>query len=82
MTLFEVSSQANELAIQQQKVERCRMGIYFILAHTQKPDVSAALFQQSRTIVLIQFIDSPPINDEFALKPVTLLMDDLYIDRR
>jgi hypothetical protein len=48
----------------------------------QKPYVSAALLQQFQTIVLIQFIDSPRINDEFALKPVTLLMNDFSIDRR
>jgi hypothetical protein len=82
MTLFRVASQADELATKKQKVERCRIGMNLILAHRQKPYVSAALFQQSRTIVLIQFIDSPPINDEFALKPVTLLMDDFDVARR
>jgi hypothetical protein len=81
MMRFEVFSQANELAIEKPKVERCRMGIHSILAHRQQPYVSAALFQQCTTIVLIH-IDSPRVNDEFALKPVTLLMDDFDIDRR
>jgi hypothetical protein len=80
MMPFEVSSQANELAIEKEKVERCLMSIHLILAYRQQLSVNAALFQQCTTIVLIQFIGSPPINDEFTLKPVTLLMDDFYID--
>jgi hypothetical protein len=43
-TLFGVSSQANELAIEKQKFEQCGIGIRFILAQKQKPYVSAALF--------------------------------------
>jgi hypothetical protein len=58
-------------------VEAC----YFVHDCRQKPYMSAALFQQCTTIVLIQFIDCPRINDEFALKPVILLMDDFDIDR-
>jgi hypothetical protein len=82
MTLFAVSSQANELPIEKQKFEPWRTGIHFMLAHRQQPYVSAALFQQYRTIFLIQFIDWPWINDQFLLEPVTLLMDDFYVDRR
>jgi hypothetical protein len=82
MTLFGVSSQANELAIEKQKVERCRMGTRFTLAYKQKPYTSAAVFHQYPTIVLIQFIDSLRENDEFALKPVALLMDEFSLHRR
>jgi hypothetical protein len=63
-------------------VEPCRMGIHVILTSRHKLYVSAALFQQCTTIVLIQFIDSPRMNDEFVLKPVNLLMDACEIDRR
>jgi hypothetical protein len=82
MMLFGVSSQANELAIEKYEVERCRMARHFIVAHRHEPYVSASLFQQCTTIVLIQIIDLLRINDEFARKPVTLLMDEFCIDRR
>jgi hypothetical protein len=58
MTLFAVFLQGNEVAIEKQNIERRRIRIHFILAQSQKPHVSAALFQQCTTIVLIHFIDS------------------------
>jgi hypothetical protein len=82
MALFGVCSQANERAIEKQKIERCSVARYFILAHGQKPHMSAALLEQYATIVLIQFIDSPGINDEFALKPVALRIDDCSLNPR
>jgi hypothetical protein len=58
------------------------MGVHSTLAHKQKPYMPAAFFQQRTTIVLTQFIDSLRENDEFARKPVALLMDDFSIHRR
>jgi hypothetical protein len=81
MMLLEVSSETNELAIEKQKVDRCERGIHFLPADRQKPYMTAAPFQQYTTIVLIEFIDFPWINDEFTLKPVTLLIHDFETDR-
>jgi acetylglutamate kinase len=80
MALFRVCSHAHELAIAKQIVEPRRMGIHLIVAHGQKPYLSVTLFEQYITIVLIQFIDSSGINDEFALKPVAFLMVDFSLD--
>jgi hypothetical protein len=82
LTVFGASLQANELGIEKQKFEQWRMSIHLRPAQRQKPYVSAAFVPQCTGIVLIQFIDSPRINDEFTLKPVTLLMDDFSMPQR
>jgi hypothetical protein len=82
IALVGVCLQVNELGIERQKIERCRMARFLLLTHGQNPERNAAIFEQCATFVLIQFIDSPGINDEFARKPVALLMDDFSLDRR
>jgi hypothetical protein len=58
------------------------MGVDLILEQRQKPYMSATLFQQYITTVLIPFIDRVRTNDQFAGKPAILLMDNCLIHTR
>jgi hypothetical protein len=66
MTPFMVSSQVNDSVIERLKTERFRMGVDLILERRQKPDMSAALFQQYTTTVQIPFMNRLQTNDQFA----------------
>jgi hypothetical protein len=69
MTPFILSSQVNYSVIERLKTEGFRMGVDLILEDRQKPDTSAALFQQYIITVLILFINILRTNDQFAGKP-------------
>jgi hypothetical protein len=69
MTLFVISSQINDSAIERLKVEGFRMGVDLILEHRQKPDMSAALFQPYATTVLVSFIKKLRAYEHLAGKP-------------
>jgi hypothetical protein len=57
MTPFIVSSQVNDSVIERLKTEGFRMGVDLILERRQQPYLTAALFQQYVTTVLITFSD-------------------------
>jgi hypothetical protein len=82
MTPFMLSSQVNDSVIERLKPERFRMGVDLILERRQKPYMTAALFHQYVTTVLIPFINRGGTNDQLAGKPAILLMDNCSIHRR
>ena len=82
MTPFMVSSQVNDSVINGLKVEGFRMGLDLILEHRKKPYLTAELFHQYVTTVLLPFIDELRTNDEFAGKTAILLMDNCSIHTR
>jgi hypothetical protein len=82
MTFCMVSSQVNDSVIERLKTEGFRMGVDLILERRQKPDMSAALFQQYATTVLIPFMNRVWTNDQLARKPAILLMDNCFIHTR
>jgi hypothetical protein len=57
LTAFVVSSQVNDKVIGTLKIERFRMGVDMVLKHGQKAYVTATLFHQDVTSVLIPFIE-------------------------
>jgi hypothetical protein len=57
LTPFVVSSEVNDKVIETLKIEGFRMGVDMGLEHRQKAYVTATLFQQSATSVLIPFIE-------------------------
>jgi hypothetical protein len=71
-----VSSQVNDSVIERLKTDGFRMGVDLILERRQKPSMTAALFQQYATTVLIASINRVRINDQLAGKPAILLMDN------
>jgi hypothetical protein len=79
MTPFVVSSQINDSVVERLKTEGFRMGVDLILERRQKPYMTAALFQQYVTTVLIQVINQAGTNDQWAGKPAILLMDNWSI---
>jgi hypothetical protein len=68
MTPFVVSSQVNDKVIETLKIDGFRIGVDMVLEHRQKAYVTATLFQQYVTSVLIPFIESLRTNPEFAGK--------------
>jgi hypothetical protein len=82
MTPFMVSSQVNDSVIEILKTGGFRRGVDLILERWEKPYVSAALFQQYRTTVLIPFINWVWTNDQLEGKPAILLMDNCSIQTR
>jgi hypothetical protein len=72
MTPFMVSSQVNDSVIERLKTEGFRMRIDLILERRQKPYMTAALFQQYATSVLIPFINWVRTNEQLAGKPAIL----------
>jgi hypothetical protein len=77
-----VSSRVNDKVIETLKIEGFRMGVDMVLKHKQKAYVTATLFQQYGTSVLIPFIDRLRTNPEFTGKSVILLMDNCFIHTR
>jgi hypothetical protein len=82
MTPFMVSLQVNDSVIERLKTEGFRMRVHLILERRQKPYLTAALFQQYVTTVLIPFINRVRTNVQFAGKPAILLMDNCCIQTR
>jgi hypothetical protein len=82
MIPFMVSLQVNDSDIERLKAERFRMAVDFILERRQKPYMTAALFQQYVTTVMIPFINPVWTNDQFAEKPAISLMDNCSIHAR
>jgi hypothetical protein len=58
------------------------MGVDMVLEHRQKAYVTATLFQQYVTSVLIPFIERLRTNPEFPGKSAILLMDNCFIHMR
>jgi hypothetical protein len=79
---FTIFSQVNDKVIKQLKFERLRMGVDMIPEHRQKPYVTAALFQEYVTTVLIPFIERLQTNQEFRGKSMILLMDNCSIQTK
>jgi hypothetical protein len=82
LTPFVVSSHLNDDVIETLKIEGFRMGMDMVLEHRQKTYVTATLFQQYVTSVLIPFIERLRTNLEFTGKSATLLMDNCSIHTR
>jgi hypothetical protein len=66
LTPFVVFSQVNDKVIEMLKIEGFRMGVDMVLEHRQKAYVTATLFQQYVTSVLIPFIERLRTNPEFT----------------
>jgi hypothetical protein len=79
---FVVSSQVNDKVTETRKIAGFRMGVDIVLEHRQKAYVTATLFQQYVTSVLIPFIERLRTNPEFTGKSATLLMDNCSIHTR
>jgi hypothetical protein len=79
---FVVSSKVNDKGLEALKIEGFRMGMDMVLEHRQKTYITATLFRQYVTSVLIPFIERPRTNPEFAGKPVILLLDNCSIHTR
>jgi hypothetical protein len=67
MTLFRVSSQANELAIEKQKVEQCRIGVHLILAYRvvseiARPEISSKIENFIQPMSHCEFLKSFPFS--------------------
>jgi hypothetical protein len=77
-----VSSQVDDSVIERLKTAAFRLGVDLILAHRQQPYMTAALFQQYVTTVLIPFINRVRTNDQLAGKPAILLMENCSIHTR
>jgi hypothetical protein len=71
---FVVSLQVNDKVTEMLKIEGFLMGVDMVLEHRQKACVTATLFQQYVTSVLIPFIERPRTNPEFTCKSTILLM--------
>jgi hypothetical protein len=82
LILFLVSSQVNDSGIEGLKAKAFRMRVDRVVEYRQKPYMSAALFRQSVTAVLIPFINALRANDQFAGKPAIMLMDNSSLHRR
>jgi hypothetical protein len=82
LTPFVVSSQANDKVTETLKIEGFRTGLHMVLEHRQKEYVTAALFQQYVTSVLIPLIERLRTNPEFTRKSAILLMDNCSIHAR
>jgi hypothetical protein len=76
VTSFMVFLQVNDKVIEHLKIERFRMSVDMILEHRQKPYITATLFQQHATTVLIPFTERFRTNQEFRRKSPILLMDN------
>jgi hypothetical protein len=79
---FVVSSQVNNKVIETLKIEGFRISVNMVLEHRQKGYVTATLFQQYGTSVLIPFIQRLQTNLEFTGKSVILLLDNCFIHTR
>jgi hypothetical protein len=79
LTPFVVSSQVNGKVTETLKIEGFRMGVDMVLEHKQKAYVTATLFQQYVTSVLIPFIERLRTNPEFTGKSAILLVDNCSI---
>jgi hypothetical protein len=79
---FVVSSQVIDKVIETLEIEGFRMGIDMVLEHKQKAYVTATLFQQYVTSVLIPFIERLQTNPEFTCKSAILLVDNCSIHTR
>jgi hypothetical protein len=75
---FLASSQVNEKVMKNGELG-VHMGMDMILEHRQKPYITATLFQQYATSVLILFIERLRTNQEFRGKSAILLMDNCSI---
>jgi hypothetical protein len=82
LTPFVVSLQVKDKVIETLKIEGFRMGVDMVLEHRQKAYVTATLFQQYITNVLIPFIERLRTNPEFIGKSAILLMDNCFIHMR
>jgi hypothetical protein len=82
LTPFVVSSQVNDKVIETLKIDGFRMGVDMALEHRQKAYVTATLFQQYVTSVLILFIERVRTNPEFTDKSAILLMNHCFIHTR
>jgi hypothetical protein len=82
LTPFVVSSPVKDKIIETLKIEGFRMGLDMVLEHRQKADVTATLFQQHITSVLIPLIERLRTNSEFTSKLAILLMDNCSIHTR
>jgi hypothetical protein len=58
------------------------MGVDMVLEHGQKAYVTATLFQQYGTSVLIPFVERLRTNPEFTGKSAILLIDNCFIHTR
>jgi hypothetical protein len=81
-TPFIVSPQVNDKVIETLRIEGFRMGVDMVLEHRQKTYVTAALFQQYVTCVMIPFIEGLRTYPEFTGKSAILLMGNCYIHTR
>jgi hypothetical protein len=79
---FVVSSQVNDKVIEMLKIEGFRMGVDMVLEHRQKAYVTATLFQQYETSVLIPFIERLRTNLEFTGKSVIVFLDNCFMHMR
>jgi hypothetical protein len=79
LTPFVVSSQVHDTVIEALKIEGFWMGMYMVLEHRQKAYVTATVFQQYVTNILIPFIESLRTNPEFTGESPIFLMDNRSI---
>jgi hypothetical protein len=79
---FVVYSQVNNKVIETLKIEGFRMGVDMVLEHRQNAYLTATIFQQYATSVLISFIERLRTNPEFTDKSAVLLMDNCFIHTR
>jgi hypothetical protein len=82
LTPFVVSSPVNDEVIETLRIEGFRIGVNVVLEHRQKAYVTATLFQQYGTRVLIPFIDRLRTNLEFTDKSMILFLDHCFIHTR
>jgi hypothetical protein len=72
----------NDKVIETLRIEGFRISVNMVLEHRQKAYVTATLFQQDGTSVLIPFIERLRTNLEFTGKSVILLLDNCFIHTR
>jgi hypothetical protein len=82
LTPFIVSSQVSDKVIEPLKIKEFRMGLDMVLEYRQKAYITATLFQQYVTSVLIPFIKRLRTNPELTVKSAILLMNSCSIHPR
>jgi hypothetical protein len=82
LTPFVVSLQVNDKVIETLKIDGFRIGVDTVLEHRQKAYITATLFQQYVTSVLIPFIERLRTDPEFTGESAIRLMDNCSIHTR
>jgi hypothetical protein len=82
LTPFVVSPQVNDKVNETLKIKGFRISVNMVLEHRQKAYVTATLFQQYGTSILIPFIERLRTNLEFTGKSVILLLENCLIHAR